>query len=246
MAFDELSVDRAIEELRKRGDLTEEELKQEFRALVMRTHPDRPGGTERDFIRVREAFAELEEQLRNHSARRGLYDGFDPLAIPRELGLEEPITARTALYASLTRYMAAGIYAFKIRSNPSLKNRNLRIIKSVLYWGERYDPEFLRLFSNYLRQQNNFTFVTGEHRIYFFVRKVFIRGVDWALQYQQHGREATAKVARDWLNYATLLASSSEHPGTGSLRDLAGWLIKELDEGSEKFRARYAPFTRRV
>lgn len=246
MGFEDLSVERAIEELKKREDLTEEELKQEFRSLVMRTHPDRPGGTERDFIRVRAAFAELEQQLRTHTARRGLFEGFDPMTIPRELGLEDPITSRAALYASLTRYMAAGIYAFKIRSNPSLKNRNLRIIKSVLYWGERYDPEFLRLFSNYLRQQNNFTFVSREHRIYFFVRKVFIRGVDWALQYQQHGREGTAKVARDWLSYATLLASSSEHPGTGSLRELARWFVTELDQGSERFRARYNPFSRQI
>lgn len=246
MALEDLPVERAIEELRKRADLTEEELKQEFRTLVMRTHPDRPGGTERDFIRVREAFAELERQLRTHEARRSLYDGFDAMAIPRELGLEEPISPRTALYASLSRYMSAGIYAFKIRSNPSLRNRNLRIIKSVLYWGERYDREFLRLFSNYLRQQNNFTFVTGEHRIYFFVRKVFIRGVDWAVQYQQHGRQSTAQVAREWLNYATLLASSSEHPGTETLRELAAWLIKELDGGSEQFKRRNASSTRRA
>lgn len=246
MAFENPSVEQAIEELRKRRDLTEEELKQQFRALVMQTHPDRPGGTQGDFIRVREAFAELERQLRSEATRQGLYAGFDPMAIPRELGLEEPITPRAALYASLSRYMSAGIYSFKIRSNPSLRNRNLRIIKSVLYWGEQYDPGFLRLFSDYLRQQNNFTFVTGEHRIYFFVRKVFIKGTDWALQYQQHGREATAKVARDWFNYASVLASSSEHPGTESLRELGRWFLKELDLGSERFKARYSPFSRRV
>ena len=204
----------------------------------MRTHPDRPGGTQQDFIRVREEFARLERQLRNDRSRTTLFAEFDPYAIPRELGLEDPISPRSALYASLSRYMSAGIYSFKIRSNPSLKNRNLRIIKSVLYWGEAYDDRFLTLFSNYLRQQNNFTFHVGEHRVYFFVRKVFIRGVDWALQYQQKGREATAKVARDWLHYAVVLSSSSRHPGVESLRELSLWLIRDLSTGSERLRRR--------
>ena len=245
MELDDTSLEAVIEELRHREDLTKEELKRRFRSLVMRTHPDRPGGTERDFIRVREEFARLEEELRNQNARRMVYDGFDPLSIPRELGLQEPISERTALYASISRYMSAGIYAFKIRSNPSLRSRNVRIIKSVLYWGDRYDPHFVKLFSNYLRQQNNFTFVSGEHRVYSFVRKVFNRGVDWALQYQQYGREATAKVARDWLGYAAFIASSSAHPGTESLKALALWFIKELEKPSEKLRTRYVGSTRR-
>ena len=244
MGAEQRSVEQTLEELRHRNDLTIEQLRQAFRTLVMRTHPDRPGGRAQDFIRVREELAKLEKQLQSEAGRRSLYDGFDPLAIPRELGLEEPFGPRTALYASLTRYMAAGIYSFKIRSNPSLRKRNLRIIKSVLYWGEAYDEEFLRLFSNYLRRQNDFTYPAKELRVYLFVRKVFIRGVDWALQYQQHRRPATAKVAKEWLNYAELLGGGSNHPGVGSLRALSRWFSKELDLESEGFRAGRAPFTR--
>lgn len=233
MASEGSSIESIIAGLRSRGDLTEDELKATFRALVMQTHPDRPGGRESDFIRVREEFSRLERELRSSESRKRLFADFDPREIPREQGLEEPFSDRRALYASLRRYMSAGVYRFKIRSNPSLRNRNARIIKSVLYWGERYDPEFLRLFSNYLRQQNNFSAVTTEHRVYFFVRKVFIKGVDWALQYQSHGRPGTAKVARDWLSYARILSGSSDHPATEALRALALWYIEELDRGSE-------------
>ncbi|MFW5812097.1 MAG: hypothetical protein ACOCWS_03850 [Alkalispirochaetaceae bacterium] len=233
MERNESSIESIIEGLRHRADLTEEELKAQFRALVMQTHPDRPGGSEEEFIRVREEFSRLEKELRTAASRKTLFADFDPAEIPREQGLEEPFSDRSALYASLQRYMSAGLYRFKIRSNPSLRNRNSRIIKSVLYWGERYDPEFLRLFSDHLRQQNNFAAVTGEHRVYFFVRKVFIKGVDWALQYHRHGRPGTAKVARDWLTYATVLSGTSDHPATEALRALAGWYIRELEVGRE-------------
>ncbi len=223
-----------IRELLRQGRLDAGGLKAAYRRLSKQAHPDLTGRDGSAFVRLQGDYEEAREYLRRLSS--ALPDAgcdpeagqFSPTTVLEELGLPVDSEPRAALYASLYRYTVAGLHDHRARSR--LGRRGRRIIRTVLYWAALYAPGFVAVFVEYnkvhaIRYQ---TYLSNRRIVA--ARRMFLRGLHWALQYQDRGRWTACRAAADRLAEAlVLLGEAAEKPGLEAMAAFASWLLEELD-----------------
>jgi hypothetical protein len=219
------SAEDPIEKLLATGRFSEHDLKRIYKILCKSTHPDVTGKDHAHFIRVQEVYQDALHKCKTDP--RGPLTGFDPYKVVYDTGFSGALNARACLYVCLYRYNTHDLYSFKIRANPALRERNSRILRSILYWASVYNPEFIPLFirlnTNVIRDIKTITTI----RQYSLARRLLVRGMDLFFQYQEKGRPSSKNIAEEKLLRCVYLLGAigcGKHP----MVDLAHWLLEEL------------------
>jgi hypothetical protein len=215
----------AISKLLKTGRYSKKDLAAIYRFLCKHTHPDTTGGDSSAFLKVRETYAKA---LSRFDAPGTIAGEFDPYEIPRQIeyyGLNAP---RNCLFACLSFYMVLGLQSFKIRSNPSLKERNNKVMRSVTYWADLYDPRFVKIFLEFNRQVIQPMASTMDMKNYTYAKRAFYSGLEWFFLYQETERESCRKIARDKLS-ASVFTMEKFVRRNDPIVPFARWLLAELD-----------------
>jgi hypothetical protein len=226
------TLDTVFHHLESHPPEDEAELERTYRRLIRQLHPDnREHGTSSDeFIRFTQLFTEYRSAWHVRRRRAAIADGFDPFTVLLDLGVPRDIGARGALLSALYRFRALGLTTWSIRSKPALKQRNTRVLRTVLYWAWEYDPDFVEIFHSFLLQQGNVALVTGSGPVYSLVRRTVLKGLDDTIRFHDRGHSATAAIARDHLAYARMLARPRvDDAAFGALDRFAMWLLQELE-----------------
>ncbi|TFG61473.1 MAG: hypothetical protein E4H36_10420 [Spirochaetales bacterium] len=223
-----------MQKLAGTGSFSREELLSVYRILCKNTHPDLTGKDGADFIKVQEAFS----RFRNNAGKGSLRPtaAFDPFKVIRETGWKGGFQAKNSLYLGLYRYFLSGLHSYRIRSNQVLQERNLQIIRTILYWAEKYDKEFVRIFTNFNRSVFNHLRISEHYREELKARKILLDGFYWFLHYQDTGRESSRRICLEKLNASAFMLRLFS-PLTGSVKspclawmELCLWLQQELDK----------------
>lgn len=212
-----LTSNRLIRELFSNTDISEQQLKKIYRDFCKQVHPDITGTDGGDFNILQEEYEEARGYLKKimgitHGKMGSLH--FDP---------------RKGFYKSLAYYNAAGLHSAKVRLRKELKERNNTIIKSVLFWAELYDPEFIQLFLDYNKVYlKSFNRWKSEKHLKN-ARRLFLEGFKNFLDYQRSGleiyRRTTASFFRDALfDLANVEAENLKMPMT----HLIAWIEEEI------------------
>jgi curved DNA-binding protein CbpA len=220
-----------VEKMLTKNSFSREDFFKLYRILCKNTHPDLTGKDGKDFIRVQELY----EQMKNLTVR------FDPYKVIRESGfsvphnLGTPFTAdRAALYISLHRYVSLGLHSYKLRSNALLKERNRTVIRTVLYWGNRYDKRFVPLFVDYNKNKFEQVIINENLKHELKGKRLFVEGLGWFTKYQETGRRSSAHIAREKLSFACKLLKS--YGATRSpILPFSDWLQGELEREPSVF-----------
>jgi len=219
----------AVKKLLATGKFTRSDLASIYRYLCKHTHPDTAGGDGSVFIKVKDtylkALAKFEESEKEKDEL-----GFDPEAIPRELGYPGSGDPRSSLMACLRFYHLLGLQSFKVRSNPALRERNARVMRSVVYWAKLYDGDFADLFAKFNRETVQPMASTREMKDYAFARRTFSSGLAWFFRFQETGRESSRRISRDKLA-AAVFTFEKVLGRPDPAEALARWLIRELEAG---------------
>ena len=207
---------------------SERELDRIFKLLCKHTHPDLTGKDGSEFIRLGEAYKLAKRRLGGPAPQVD----FDPRRIIDESGFAGELTPRGALFLSLYRWLASGLHSHRIRTSAVLKERNTLIIRTSLYWAERYDPLFADIFISFNRNLFTGMRASEELKVDRQAKRLLVSGLAWFLRFQDTGRPAAAQLARDRLAYARLLLGS-ERSRRAAGRDLCVWLLGELENPPE-------------
>jgi len=228
------------QELSAAADNTE--LDKIYRRLSKHTHPDLAGGSGEDFLVLQQEFeaagrklqAPMDSQqtaghVRTSSAYPGETGTFDPLALFADMGYATPANPRTALYLCLYRYHTANLGSHKIRSNQSLRKRNILILRTLLWWAREYDPLFHDMFLHYDQVQAEVLKPTAYLKAASDARKFLQEGFDSFMRYQEDGRLGMASIARNRLETAIDCIDVYKLSADG-LGEFANWLLQELSK----------------
>ncbi|MCX7820599.1 MAG: hypothetical protein N2258_02870 [Brevinematales bacterium] len=216
---------RIIEEMLANGNISEKEAKKIFRKYSKLIHPDiTKSNTEEEFIKLKNEYEEAILFIKNPENIKKRFEAF-------EENFYDLQSLRKKLYQLLNIYLTLGIYSQKIRLKQNLKNRNEKIINTILEIAYRYDNEFGILFKNY----NSFYFLPFdqwyEERQLKNAGRLFINGVRSFLEYQKNGNILTMRMAESYFKDARyeygLKASSEYQKNTLKLID---WFLKELSK----------------
>ncbi|MGC8765011.1 MAG: hypothetical protein ACP5QT_03910 [Brevinematia bacterium] len=216
---------RILKELKITKNFSEKEAKRIFRRYSKLIHPDiTKTDTNEEFINLKREFEEALVVIKN------------PFLLGNILREEEeeaqkPENIREKIYKMLSIYVALGIYSQKVRIKKELKDRNEKIIETIIDLGRLYDPEFSRLFESF----NSFYFQPFdewyEERQLKNARKLFISGIRKFLDYQRNGNVMNLRMATSYLNDAyyeyTYRAKSDYHR---NILNLIQWFISELSK----------------
>jgi hypothetical protein len=223
-----------VEKLLTTGSFTKEDFFYLYRILCKNTHPDLTGKDGADFIRLQEIYQQVKNDLETREVTSD--STFDPYRVITESGYSRSVDVRTALYISLTRYVALGLHSYRVRSRILLKERNRNVIRTILYWANRYDKRFVPIFIRY--NENKFENAYIGERLKQGIRgkRMFIEGLKWFVKYQENGRESAAHIAGERLSSARAIL---EAYGTGPSPtiEFAHWLLGELHEEPVGFNA---------
>jgi hypothetical protein len=202
-----------IEKLLSTGRFSEYDLKRIYKVLCMSTHPDVTGKDHAHFIRVQEVYHDALSKCKTDT--RAAFTRFDPYKVIYDTGFSGTLSVRACLYICLYRYNTHDLYSFKIRANPSLRERNTLIMRSILYWASVYNQDFIPLFiklnTNVIRNIKTI----GTIRQYSLARRLLIRGMDLFFRYQEKGRASSKKIAEEKLCRSMQLLGAidcGEHP----------------------------------
>lgn len=209
---------------------TREEFKRIYKLLCKYTHPDLTGKDGRDFIRLTEIYTKLQER----EAASVLTDNFNPNKIIEESGYPRIKDPRAALYISLYRYGTSGMNAYKIRSKEVLRERNSLIIRTVLYWGSKYDREFVPIFMDYNSKVFEHIRVSSSMKQELKGKRMFLDGLDWFFKYQDTGRSSSGTISRDKLK-GSIYTFHTFGCRNSPVIPFANWLIRELEKAPVRF-----------
>lgn len=224
-------LERILECLRSDPQLELSRLDRVYRKLILRVHPDHHDGDTELFLFLKQQFDTLKAETTRRKCTLMLEQDLDPYRVAIDLGITRELEPREALYIALYRFRSLGLATWRIRVRPALRERNSRIIRTMLYWGRRYDQRFVDVFQEFLRNHGQFLLAEHTAPLYFLVRRTMLRGMDGLIRYQDRGRPATASIARDSLRYALLLASAREGDRFfDALSGMARWMIEELEK----------------
>lgn len=222
-----------VEKILTKNTFSKEDFFKLYRILCKNTHPDLTGKDGRDFIRVQELY----QQMKNLTAAETitLTSRFDPYKVIRESGFSLPQNTnppgtpdRAALYISLHRYVSLGLHSYKLRSKSLLKERNRTVIRTVLYWGNRYDKRFVPLFVDYNKNKFEQVIINENLKHELKGKRLFVEGLGWFTKYQETGRVSAAHIAREKLYFSCKLLKA--YGGAQSpILPLSDWLQRELD-----------------
>lgn len=231
MTIEHQDLVNVVSRLRADPDLNPERIERVFRRLVLQVHPDHRHGDGELFLYLQEQFETLRRETLKRRATNILESDLDPYRLARDLGITRTLTPREALYVGLYRFRGLGLTSWRIRVRPDLRARNSRIIRTILYWGRRYDEHFVPAFQELLRHPGRFLLSEHQASLYFLVRRTMLRGLDWLVLYQERGRPATGEIARDTLQYALSAAASrkSDLP-FAALVGMIEWMLAELEQ----------------
>ncbi|TVR70058.1 MAG: hypothetical protein EA427_06770 [Spirochaetaceae bacterium] len=229
-------VEEVISRLRRAESLDPLQLDRVYRRLILQVHPDHRQGDGELFLYLQEQFSSLRAEHRRRRSISMLEADLDPHGIARDLGITRTLTPRESLYIGLYRFRSLGLTSWKVRVRPALRKRNSRVIRTVLYWGRRYDEgadhavPFVPAFQTFLRNPGQFLLAEHQATLYFLVRRTMLRGLDWLILYQERGRPATGTIAGDTLRYAHRLAAShGEERPFSALLGMIRWMLEELE-----------------
>lgn len=224
------AIDAVLQRLRTAPPTSPEELDRIHRRLLRETHPDRAGGDASTFLYLQEQIARYRVEWEVAHARHTMETSVDRTQLLRELGLSTDLPPRAALIASLYRFRALGLFSWRLRSRPSLRTRNARVLHTVVGWAYEYDAEFVPIFYRFLMSQSNVPIAEGQAPLHIAVRRMILKGLDGLIRYQDLRREATAAIARDTLRYAIRISPRRKgREGFADLHDFAEWILRELD-----------------
>jgi hypothetical protein len=231
MTIVQRDLERILERLRSDPELEPSKLDRVYRRLILQVHPDHREGDGELFLYLKQQFDTLREETTRRRCTLMLERDLDPYRIAVDLGITRDLEPREALYVALYRFRSLGLATWRVRVRPSLRERNSRIIRTVLYWGRRYDERFVDAFQELLRNPGQFLLAEHTAPLYFLVRRTMLRGMDGLIRFQDRGRPATASIARDTLKYALLLASSREGDRFfDALTGMVRWMLEELEK----------------
>lgn len=223
-------VEAIIQRLRDRPALTADQIDRLYKRLVKTTHPDVAGGEQTVFIQVQEGFEQLRAEFKERENRKALDESIDPYRVLRDVGVQDSANSRQALYVSLYRLRTLGVFRLRMRRRPELRQRNELVIKTVLYWGYEYDTTFVPRFVQLMRHYGNFPFTDQTAKLFFLAKRILMKGLDWAIQFQDNGRPGTRKIAAESLAYVGVLARGHEAKKEfAAILAFAAWLLKELE-----------------
>jgi hypothetical protein len=215
----------AISKLLETGRYSKKDLLTIYRYLCKHTHPDTAGGDGSAFLKVRETYAKALSRFDTPGAAAG---EFDPYEIPRQLEHGGDGTPRSRLYACLGFYLALGLQSFKVRSSPSLKERNEKVLRSVAYWANLYDPKFVKIFAEFNRQVIQPMASTVDMKNYTYAKRAFHSGLQWFFLYRETGRDSCRTMARDKLA-SSIFTMEKYLRRDDPILPFARWLLAELD-----------------
>lgn len=221
-----------VDKLLTTGSFTKEDFNKLYRLLCKNTHPDLTGKDGKDFIKLQE----INKQIQKKTDAEAFFirQKFDPNKIVIESGYPKPDDERTALFISLQRYVHLGLHSYKLRTKSPLKERNRQVIRTVLYWGNLYDKQFVTIFLEY--NKNTLAQIVVDQTLKHGLkgRRVFIDGLRWFNKYQETGRRSAAHIAKDKLLYARYLLKTFTGKNSPILPFLE-WLLNELEKPSVVF-----------
>ncbi len=215
-----------INHLLSTGSCGEAEIQKLYRLLCKQTHPDLTGKDGSQFLKVQQAF----EQLQGNSSLSTSFprlENFDPFQLLRDMGHALPLSPQASLYISLDRYLSLGLLSFKMRSKENLRNRNISVLRTVLFWAQQYDPAFIDIFLRLNRNIFQFSQSTQQMKNYTYGKKITLDGFRIFFEYQEMGREGSRKVCGEKLVLAgriITLAVGASNP----LVDFCSWALKEI------------------
>ncbi len=214
---------RIIKEMLDSGNISEREAKKIFRKYSKQIHPDiTKKDTNEEFIKLKEEYEEAILFVKNPAKLT---------TKEREGQKLDQKTLRKQFYQLLSIYITSGIYSQKIRLKTSLKERNEKIINTIIKKGNEYDEEFSTLFKNF-----NTIYIQPfeewwEERQLKNATKLLINGIRSLLEYQKNGNILTLRMAESYLKDAryeySLKANSEYQKNTIKLID---WFLKELSK----------------
>jgi hypothetical protein len=221
----QVRTEELIDKLLTTGKFSEDDLKRIYKVLCKNTHPDLTGKDHARFLKVQEVYQDALSKCKK-GGRKPKTD-FDPYKVIYDTGFSGTLTPRACLYLCLHRYNSHELYSFKIRSNPSLRERNTSIMKSILYWAGIYDPAFIEIFINLNTNVIRDIKTIKTIRQYSHARRLLIQGMDLFFQYQEKNRSSSKKIAEEKLSRAIqlLMATCGED---NPMIPLAEWLLQEL------------------
>ena len=215
----------AISKLLETGRYSKKDLLAIYRYLCKHTHPDTAGGDGSSFLKVRETYAKA---LSRFDAPEAGPEDFDPHEIPRQIGEGGPGSPRDRLFACLGFYMVLGLQSFKLRSSPSLKERNDKVLRSVAYWAELYDPDFVKIFADFNRQVIRPMASTVDMKNCAYAKRAFNSGLQWFFLYRETGRESCRAMAREKLAASVYTMEKFVRRDDPAV-PFARWLLGELN-----------------
>ncbi|MEJ5285141.1 MAG: hypothetical protein ACP5Q5_00130 [Brevinematia bacterium] len=213
---------RIIEEMLANGNLSEKEAKRIFRRYSKQIHPDiTKSNTEEEFIRLKNEYEEAIIFIKNPQNIKRISENEEKIFDVNHL--------RKRLFQLLNIYITLGIYSQKVRLKQNLKERNEKIIKTIVDISLKYDPEFSNLFKEY----NTLYFQSFEEwyeeRQLKNAGKLFINGIRSFLEYQKNGNILTMRMTESYLKDARyeygLKATSNYQKNTLKLIE---WFLNEL------------------
>lgn len=219
---------RILKELIKSRNFSEKEAKRVFRKLSKLTHPDiTKKNSSEDFINLKMELEEALAVIKNPTLVENILKSEDSFLFDEE----NEVNLRVNLYRWLEIYISLGIYSQKIRLKKELKERNEKIISSIINLSKLYDEEFAELFeefnSNYFQPFDEWF----EERELRNARKLLINGIRKFLDYENTGNLLTLRTATSYFNdayYEYSLKSKSEYHKS-TLR-MISWFLKELSK----------------
>lgn len=227
-------IDSLLARLRAAPPRDERELDRVYRSLLKATHPDRSHDDGRAFMYLRERFTEYRAEWNLARARQALARRSDRQDLLRDLGLSPDLAVRPALFASLYRFRSLGLSSYRVRSRPSLRARNARVIRAIIANAYDYDPAFVPIFQTFLLHHGNFAMGERQAPLYFMVRRMILKALDGLIRYQDRGRPATSAISRDTIRYArSISVRYLRDPAFEALFALADWLEAELERPPE-------------
>lgn len=230
MAIGRRDVETVIARLRANPDLRPRELERVYRRLILQVHPDHHEDGGELFLFLRSEFDRLRAERKRNDTIAMLENDLDPHRLAGDLGITRVLSPRESLYVALYRFRSLGLSSWRVLVRPSLRERNNRVIRTILYWGRRYDESFVPAFQDFLRYPGQFLLAENQAPLYFLVRRTMLRGLDWLIVFQDRGRPATADLAGDTLRYALSIASGRERDTTfAALLGMTRWMLAELD-----------------
>ncbi len=220
-------LDQILAELRTRSDLDEQSLARVYRRLAKQVHPDLLHDDGSTFLYLQDQFERFARDWRLRQSRPKPPADFDPYRIVRELGYEQEISERAAVWIHLYRYRALGLTSRRVRIRPAMKRRGNEIHRSLVYWAGRYDRSLVIKLDRFLHGWN-FSLAEPRARLFFMARRLVLQGFDSLMRYQERARTASREIAVDRFCYAEILISAyPDDPAFGALRDMIEWFLAE-------------------